>query len=179
MARLPHKEDPLLRFLIAGASLFAGWLVIYHFVLHTRTGIDRAVIDNIMWLAGGLLELLGEQLLAEPDPNFRTIGVQGGHNLWIGDPCNGITVMAVFAIFIIAYPGQWGQRAWFLPVGILSIHIINTLRVVVLALVVKHNYGWLEFNHDYVFYVVVYGWVLLLWWWWVRRQGAGSLPTAP
>lgn len=178
MARLPFKEDPLLRFLVSGAALFGAWLVAYHLVLHPHTGIDRAVIDNIMWLAGGALQALGEQLLSEPDPNYRTIGVQGGHNLWIGDPCNGVTVMAVFAVFIIAYPGRWMQRAWFLPVGILSIHIINVLRVVVLALVVKRNYGWLEYSHDYVFYVVVYGWVLLLWWWWVRRPGATTLSAA-
>jgi hypothetical protein len=27
----------------------------------------------------------------------------------------------------------------------------------------------LNFNHDYTFYVIVYGWVFLLWWIWVKR----------
>jgi exosortase family protein XrtF len=163
------KKDPLLRFLLTGLLLFAGWLLLYHTVLHPYTSVDRVVIDNIMLLAGATLTGLGEQLLPEPDPNYRTIGVQGGSDLWIGDPCNGVMVMAVFAIFIMAYPGTWRSRAWFIPLGILSIHLINTLRVVVLVLVARKNYQWLSFNHDFVFYVVVYGWVFLLWWIWVKR----------
>ena len=30
------------------------------------------------------------------------------------------------------------------------------------------DYELLNFNHDYTFYVVIYGWVFLLWWAWVR-----------
>jgi hypothetical protein len=34
--------------------------------------------------------------------------------------------------------------------------------------VVTIDYELLNFNHDYTFYVVVYGWVFLLWWAWVK-----------
>lgn len=164
------KKDPLLRFLFVGVLLFTGWLLAYYMVLHPHTGLDRAVIDNIITTSGGLLEALGYVVLPEPDPEqYRTIGVQGGHPLWIGDPCNAVMVMAVFAVFIIAYPGPWKHRSWFLLIGIASIHLINVVRVAALCIVVTYNYAWLTFNHDFVFYVVVYGWVFLLWWIWVKR----------
>jgi len=46
---------------------------------------------------------------------------------------------------------------------------VNALRVAVLCIVVSINYEWLNFNHDYTFYVIVYGWVFLLWFVWVKR----------
>ncbi len=89
--------------------------------------------------------------------------------LWIGDPCNGISLFAVFSIFLLAYPGPWKHKAWFLPLGLLSIHVLNMLRIVVLCIVVTVDYELLNFNHDYTFYIIVYGWVFGLWYLWVKR----------
>lgn len=173
------KKDPLLRFLFVGFSLFVGWLLAYYLVLHPHTGLDRAVIDSLIQNAGRMLEGLGYQLLPEPDPeNYRTIGVQGGTPLWIGDPCNGVMVMAVFVIFILAYPGPWKHRTWFAPLGVFIVHMINAARVSALSVIVTYNYNWLSFNHDYTFYVVVYGCVFLLWWLWVKRFSVSVRPPS-
>ena len=117
-----------------------------------------------------MLRALGYTLL--PEPHFdlnRYIGVQGGSHLWIGDPCNGVSLFAVFAIFLIAYPGPWKQKWWFGLAGLISIHLINCMRVVALCVITTVDYELLNFNHDYTFYVIVYGWVFLLWYIWVRR----------
>ncbi|MEO8069313.1 MAG: hypothetical protein ABI599_16565 [Flavobacteriales bacterium] len=173
------KKDPLLRFLFVGLVLFVAWLLLYYLVVHPAVWVDRAVIGNLISVSGLLLKVLGFELLPEPDPeHYRTIGVQGGHPLWIGDPCNGVMVMAVFAVFIVAYPGSWKQRSWFLLAGLLSIHLINAVRVATLSIIVTYNYEWLTFNHDYVFYLVVYGWVFLLWWLWVKRFNGRASPAA-
>ncbi len=174
------KKDPLLRFLLLGFSLFVSWLLLYYLVLHPYTALDKAVIDSLIRWAGSILQPLGYELLPEPDPdNYRTIGVQGGTPLWIGDPCNGVMVMAVYVIFIIAYPGPWKHRLWFVPLGLLLVHAINAVRVSALSIIVTYNYNWLTFNHDYTFYIVVYGCVFLLWWLWVKRFSDTSRPTAP
>ena len=163
-------RDPLLRFLIVALSLYAGWFLLYEGVIHPWGKLDRLVIDNLMLLAGNGLELLGYELIPEPRIDFnRYIGAQGGSLLWIGDPCNGLALFAVYAIFLLAYPGPWRQKAWFLPLGLVSIHLINAARIVVLCIVVTIDYELLNFNHDYTFYVVVYGWVFLLWTVWVKR----------
>ncbi|MBK9536974.1 MAG: hypothetical protein IPO10_17715 [Flavobacteriales bacterium] len=49
------------------------------------------------------------------------------------------------------------------------IHLINVLRIIALSIIVTINYELLNFNHDYTFYVVVYGCVFILWYVWVKR----------
>jgi len=164
------KGDPVIRFLFLAAALYLGWYLLYEFLLRPHGGLDRAVIDSLMAWSSGILTLLGQELIPEPvnAEHIRTIGVQGGHLLWIGDPCNGVGLFAVFLIFLTAYPGPWKHKIWFGALGLFSIHLINALRVVALCLIVKVDYELLNFNHDYTFYVVVYGWVFLLWAIWVR-----------
>lgn len=172
--------DPLKRFLIVGVGLWLLWLAAYHLAIHPAGTLDRAVINSLVAIATALLTLLGFEMLPEPRIDLeRYIGVQGGSHLWIGDPCNGIPLFAVFAVFIIAFPGPWRHKALFIPAGIVLIHLLNALRVAVLCIVVTFGYGWLEFNHDYTFYVVVYGAVFGLWYLWVRRFSGWrkALPT--
>ena len=164
-------RDPVVRFLVVAGLLYAAWFLLYSFVLHPWGKLDHAVIDSLIATAGVVLQLLGYDLIPEPvnADNIRTIGVEGGHLLWIGDPCNGVGLFAVYLIFLIAYGGPWRHKAWFGVLGLLSIHLVNALRVAALCIIVSINYEWLNFNHDYTFYVIVYGWVFLLWYIWVKR----------
>ncbi|MBL7965253.1 MAG: archaeosortase/exosortase family protein [Flavobacteriales bacterium] len=166
-------QDPFARFLLAGATLYLTWQLAYALALHPHGGLDRAVIDSLVVLSGGLLQLVGFELIPEPAnaEQIRTVGVQGGSLLWIGDNCNGLSLFVVYLIFIFAYPGPVRHKLWFAVLGLLSIHFINVLRIAVLVVLARHNYAWVDFNHDYTFYVVVYGWVFLLWYIWVTRLG--------
>lgn len=164
------KRDPVILFFLSAGLLYLAWYLLYEFVLHPGRVLDMAVIDNLMWLSGGLLEGLGYTLLPEPDfDTNRYLGIQGGSHLWIGDPCNGVSLFAVFLIFLAAYPGPWRHKLWFGGLGLLSIHLINVLRIVVLVMINRYDHTLLTFNHDYTFYVVVYGWVFALWYLWVKR----------
>ncbi len=173
-------RDPLLRFLLLAASLYAAWYLLYSFVLHPWGALDSGVINSLITWSGAILTLLGYDLIPEPvnADNIRTIGVEGGHLLWIGDPCNGVGLFAVFLIFLIAYGGPWKHKLWFGTLGILTIHLVNALRVAALCIVVSINYEWLNFNHDYTFYVIVYGWVFFLWYIWVKRFATRTISAA-
>lgn len=164
------KPDPFVRFLLTAALLYGGWYLLYEGLVHPNGTFDRLLIDNLAWLSGGMLQALGHELLPPPvADNNRYLGIQGGHHLWIGDACNGAGLFAVFLIFLLAYPGPWKHKPWFAILGILSIHLINAVRIAALCLIVAVDYELLNFNHDYTFYVVVYGWVFLLWYIWVKR----------
>jgi exosortase family protein XrtF len=173
-------RDPLFRFLLLAASLYAAWYLLYAFVLHPWGKLDHFVIDSLIHWGGTILTLLGYQLIPEPmnADHIRTIGVEGGHLLWIGDPCNGVGLFAVFLIFLVSYGGPLKHMLWFGVLGVLSIHLINALRVAALCIVVSINYEWLNFNHDYTFYVIVYGWVFLLWYLWIKRFSPGRATLA-
>jgi len=163
-------RDALVRFLLFAVVLFVGWQVLYAMVIHPWGWLDRWLIDQLTTHAGRVLEVLGYDLLPEPSNSTdRYIGVQGGSFLWIGDRCDGLSVMVVFALFIGAFPGPRKHKPWFALLGILFIHALNVLRVVALAIVVTIDYELLNFQHDYTFQIVVYGCVLLLWSIWVKR----------
>lgn len=176
--RIGVVRDPVVRFVLTAGALFMAWYFLYEFVLHPDGRFDRWLIESLVALSGGLLELLGYELLPETgrDMGYRTVGVQGGYPLWIGDPCNGASVFAVFLIFLVAYRGVNKHLWWFAPLGLISIHLINVLRIVALVLVAKRNYELLTFNHDYTFQVIVYGWVFLLWYLWVKRSPKSPTP---
>lgn len=165
------KADPILRFFLSAGLLYLGWYLLYELWLSPAGGLDNALITNLIQVSGGMLRLLGYELLPEPinDEGIRTIGVQGGHLLWIGAACNGAGLFAVYLIFLITYPGPWKHKLWYGLLGVLSIHLINAVRIAALCIIVTIDYELLNFNHDYTFYVVVYGWVFLLWYIWVKR----------
>lgn len=174
------KQEPLLRFLLLASVLLVAWFLLYESWIHPNGTLDHVLIDSLIELSGWLLTTMGYSLIPEPinAEQIRTIGVDGGSLLWIGDPCNGLSLFAVFSIFMFTYPGPWKHKAWAIPLGLLSIHLINTIRIVALCLVVTVDYELLSFNHDYTFYVVVYGWVFVLWWLWSKYfSKSGQMPT--
>jgi exosortase family protein XrtF len=162
-------RDPVLRFFALAGVLYLAWYALYEFVLHPAGFVDRFLIDNLVSATGTLLGTIGYELIPEPAQPERTIGVQGGILLWVGDACNGASLFAVYLIFLLAFPGPWRHKAWFAAVGLLSIHAINILRIAALCIVTVYDYELLNFNHDYTFYVVVYGWVFGLWYLWIER----------
>ncbi|MDP4587315.1 MAG: exosortase family protein XrtF [Flavobacteriales bacterium] len=162
-------SNPMLRFLIIGSAAYISWIVLYKFYLEEHTFLDEWVIDRIVRSAEGLMSFLGFDLIEFNDGTFKNhLGVLGSKGVTIGAPCNGIVLFALFIVFILAFPGKWRNKLWFLPLGVVAIHYVNTLRVIALALIVVDHPEWLAFNHDYTFTILVYAFVFLLWYIWVN-----------
>lgn len=164
-------KNPVVRFFITAVGLFFLWELIYEGWLHPKGFIDKAVISNLIFLSGTILKILGYSLVAEVpfDENFRTLGIDGGHTIWVGDPCNGLSLFALFAGFIMAFPGKISQKIWYIPAGIIAIHLVNVFRIAALAIVVYYKPEWLNFNHTYTFTILVYSFVFVLWYLWVTK----------
>lgn len=173
------KENPFLKFLILATGTYLLWYWLYHSLLNPATGIDRIVIDNLIDLSSSLLRGMGYDLIPKPPDadQIRTVGIDGTYGLWIGDPCNGITLFALFTIFMIWYPGPWKKKAWFIPFGLVTIHLINVLRIVALCIIVTYDYAYLDFNHNYTFTIIVNGYMFLLWMWWAHSFSGFSLSS--
>lgn len=167
-------NDRFKRFIVLAALLYLSWYFLYEVYILPWGKLDRLVIDNLILLAAFVLRSFGYDLIPTPpeDVSIRTIGVDGTHGLWIGDPCNGLTLFALFSIFVLAYPGPIRKKAWFIPLGLISIHFLNVLRVVALSIIVTYDYAYLDFNHTYTFSIIVYSYVFFLWYLW-----AGKLAT--
>jgi len=169
-------KSKVARFLAFFLLLYLAWYLLYTLVLHPWGGLDRLVINNTVDLSEGLLQLLGYETFNDNNPTMRTVGIDGTHGLWIGDPCNGLTLFALFTAFLVTFPGPWRHKAWFIPAGIAIIHAANILRIASLCIIVKNAPEWLDFNHTYTFQILMYVVIFLLWMWWVRRYS--GLPVS-
>jgi exosortase family protein XrtF len=164
-----YFKNPFVVFFAKAIGLYALWYVIYENWLHPKGKLDLILIDQIISLSSKILTSLGFLLIEFPyDSQFRSIGIDGTHGLWVGDPCNGLAIFALFSGFIIAFPGSLKHKLWFLPLGIFAIHLLNVLRVVALAIVQYYFPDWLDFNHTYTFTILVYTIVFILWMLWVN-----------
>jgi exosortase family protein XrtF len=165
-----YFKNPFVLFFIKAIGFYILWYLIYELWLHPQGRLDLFVIDQIILLSSRILSSLGFTLIDFPyDSHTRSIGIDGTHGLWVGDPCNGLTLFALFSGFILAFPGSIKHKLWFIPLGILSIHLLNVLRVVALTTVQFYFPDWVDFNHTYTFTILVYSYVFLLWMIWVNK----------
>lgn len=171
MAALGLK-NPFLRFLILSASLYLTWNIFYEFYLHPHTNFDKIVIDTLVRWSEVTLQILGYSTTdySSADVVFREhIGIAGSSGVTIGAPCDGVVLYVLFILFVAAFPGPIKHKAWFIPLGTLSVFYVNVLRIVGLAIIMSVNESWLAFNHDYTFTIIVYAFVFVLWMLWVKK----------
>ncbi len=160
---------PLARFFIVAGVLYATLFLVYQFVVKRYTYYDQSFIGIIVQQTNYLLNLLGyKTFMVLQDRDFQVVGIDASNGVWIGSECNALKLFALFAVFVIAYPGPVKHKLWFVPAGIIAIHFLNVLRVALLAIISKANAGWLDFNHSYTFTFLVYGFIFGLWMIWVN-----------
>lgn len=153
-------------FLLKSFGFYFIWYLLYQFILNPWQKLDLFIIDITYKSSKWILELLGYVVFTGGD---RLIGIDGTSGLWMGDNCNGLSLFALFAVFIIAFPGPIKTKSWYIPTGILLIQLINILRVVGLAIIEVYSYSLTELNHTYTFTLIGYSTIFLLWMLWVKK----------
>jgi len=162
-------KNPLFRFFLIFIVLYTAWYVLYEQVINPNGALDSLVINASVFSTDHLLKLFGYITFTQHSDTIRVVGIDGTNGVWIGDPCDGITLFTLFTAFLIAFPGPWKHKAWFIPAGIISIFFVNIIRIAALCMIILYKPQWLAFNHDYVFKTLVYGFIFLLWMIWVNR----------
>jgi exosortase family protein XrtF len=158
------------RFILLSGSLYFILYLIYQFIVKKYTFYDQKFIGLIIESADQLLHLLGYKTFKVlQDLDYQVIGIDGSNGVWIGSNCNAIKLFGLFTVFIIAYPGALKNKLWFIPGGILLIHLLNILRVASLAIIANSFPQYLDFNHTYTFTLIVYGFIFGLWMLWVNH----------
>lgn len=61
------------------------------------------------------------------------------------------------------------KKLWFIPLGVIIVHLTNVIRVVGLAMVMNYWPQHWDFSHDYVFRPLFYVVIFVLWVIWVER----------
>jgi exosortase/archaeosortase family protein len=160
-------KRPLYGFISKALGIYILWYLVYEIWLHPSGKLDIWVIKATLNISLSLLKVFGFHTFSGSD---RLIGIDGTNGLWMGDNCDSVELCALFAGFIIVFPGQWLKKLWYIPIGIVCIFLLNVLRVVTLAVLQKSiSTYWFEFNHTYTFTFLVYSFIFLLWFYWVKK----------
>jgi len=158
------------RFFLISSLIYLFWFLLYEYYIKPHTLLDEKVITNIILSTKFFLEAFSYKVyLVMDNLNFQMIGIDGAHPVWIGGPCDGVSIMAIFLIFISAYPGNQKHKLWYIPLGIIYIHFINIFRVAGLTLINFYAPEYLEFNHNYTFTFIVYSLIFIFWITWVNK----------
>jgi len=79
----------------------------------------------------------------------------------IGDGCTGLKQIIQVLLLFLIYPGPWKHKAWFIPAGMIIVHLTNIVRITLLAIAMNLNLPNIHFIHDQIlrffFYVVIFG----------------------
>lgn len=157
-----REHNKVLRFLIYSLSLCFGWFLIYDFWL---SPLDNWLTLRVVNTTVYFLNIVGYNA----DAKGIMVQIDGIDTVFVYHACNGMVLMALFAGFILAFPGPFLKKIIFIPTGITVIYIINILRVFALALNAHHFHHTLTFNHKYTFTIIVYAAIFVLWMLWVKR----------
>ena len=126
------------------------------------------VYRESVWMIGGIIDIVRvDETLYMHFPNQCT--------MYINEGCSGLKQMLQFSLLMIFFPGPWKKKLWFIPQGVIIMHLTNLFRVVSLAVVMNNWPQYWDFSHDYIFrpifYVVIFG----LWIFWVEKVlGSGD-----
>jgi exosortase family protein XrtF len=160
-------RQPLFLFVLKILGVYLFWQILYTTYLHSNSSLDLTVVELTIKHSKWILNLLGFRTFTGA---VRLIGIDNTSGLWMGDPCNGIILFALFSSFIIAFPGPLKSKIWFIPSGIIIIYLANVLRVVLLAIIQLYvSRSTLEFHHTYTFTYMVYSLIFFMWWIWVNQ----------
>jgi|ERR1051326_2699214 exosortase/archaeosortase family protein len=159
-------KEPIVRFLLIGFFLYLSWLALYEWWIHPMEWVDKAVIDNTLLISQKILTRLGYETALN---GSRMIFVKGTRGLFLGDSCNGISLFALYSIFLISFPGKIISKMIFIPLGIIAIHLLNVFRIVCLCIIETHSFEWTEFNHTYTFTIFIYAFIFGVWLLWINK----------
>lgn len=119
----------------------------------------------------GLLGVFVENVATAPhenDPSYKLF-YQDKYVARVVEGCNAISVMNLFAAFVFAFATKWIKTALFISIGVLIIHVLNIIRIALLAYALYYYPGYKELLHGTVFPLFIYGTVFILWILWVTK----------
>ena len=160
---------PALRFLLIFLSVYFVLNLLYGVWIETLGQQPDVVTHWVSNQSAAIVRAMGWEAEAVPNPDRPTIRMTDGNKtiLNVFEGCNGLNVIIVFLAFIMAFGGSLKKMLWFVPLGILVIHLFNLFRILLLYFLASNNSTYFYYFHKYFFTAMIYLAVFFLWWLWI------------
>lgn len=124
--------------------------------------LAHIVYEQSTWF---IIHILGTDITLSGNTMYFTNNGYTG----INSGCSGLKPIVQFVLLMMIFPGPWKQKLWFIPIGVIIVHLTNLFRIIGLSVVMMNWPTYWHWSHDWgfrpFFYVVIFGmWVL-----WVER----------
>ena len=80
--------------------------------------------------------------------------------------CTGIKQAFIFICIMMASRGPWRHKCWYIPAGLIVVHVVNVIRISLVGLVINHNPAAFDMVHSYFFKYIFYLILFLMWAMW-------------
>lgn len=162
-------------FLIFVGTFFLVYItltLIYGFYLNTYQTND---LDGITVVSGQnaeqLMHFFNYDVVIQKNAlkPWLDVAFNGENVIRIIEGCNAVSVMILFVAFVLAFSGKFKTTLLFILFGILSIYILNVLRIILLTVLLYHYPNQTHLLHGVLFPLIIYGYVFILWIIWINR----------
>jgi exosortase/archaeosortase family protein len=157
------------RFLNRIVIMFVAWYLLEEFIFPTllikpweylNQVVFIALISPVLWI----LHAMGYETFL----NGNISGIVGSSGVKIHNSCLGISFFAAFSMLPLAYPAPARLKLWFIPMGIVLIHLMNVARITALIIVMFNTQKKITFDYHGNFNLIVYTLTFLLWVWFIK-----------
>lgn len=171
-------------FLLKFFSVYIGLTLLYEWYLNQ-------FIDPLTFYVDGFTQSVAHQVqhtlqtfgydcvlkLHEHQASVKLI-LNGAYVSRVVEGCNALSVIILFAAFVVAFSGKWKQTIGFIFFGSVLIHVLNVLRIALLSMALFYYPEQEPFLHGVVFPLFIYGVVFGLWVIWVNNFSKYAEKTA-
>lgn len=168
------KERYWLRFL-TNIIILAIIFIVFYSLLRKIDYIDELYVSGLNHFAKFLLftseqftELFGFEVVTY-GKTIRIIDDFKAAGIYLDRGCMGRNVILGFASLILATPGMFYKKLWYIPMGISVITFINILRISGLAITAYCCPQYSDINHYFVFKLFAWAAIFIMWAVWFNK----------
>ncbi|GAB3337798.1 exosortase family protein XrtF [Marivirga atlantica] len=165
---------PSILFLGKFLGLYIILNVLYGFYLDAYSEKADWMTQFVTEQTADVLSLYNENITTGPKEDLKSVYIFKDERavLSVYEGCNGLNVMIIFIAFVFAYSRPSMKMLWFVPVGLIVVHLFNLLRIDLLYHVTLSLPKLLYFSHKFLFTAFIYIAVFGLWALWIFKIDA-------
>lgn len=164
------KRKLITSFIFKAILFFVAWQILFAFWIKTESGLNEVLTDYVIKATKIGMESLG--FSAKNDGNI--ILIENKPILRVENECNGLELLALFAGFIICFPGHPKIKLLYILIGSVILLMVNVGREILLGLNYYYFRSTFDINHKYTYTIIVYLIVFGIWKHWLKNYSLVS-----
>ena len=149
-------------------------LFVIEWLPSVRANLVVPFTNGVATLSGWLIQLWDARVLTHENLIWNQ---ENGFAVSIEAGCNGVEASIVLVAAMLAYPASWRERLLGLAGGVLTVQVLNLLRIITLFYLGQWHRTLFEWAHLYAWQALIMLDVLLVFLFWLRWIGRPAHPT--